>query len=549
MPEQQEQTAAKNTVTIEQAGPCRRKVIVEIPKETITKATDEQYETLRKEALVPGFRKGRAPRRLLEKRFGKEAGETVKLKLLADASDAAVKDSKLDVLREPDIDYEKIELPADGPLKFDFEVEVRPEFELPPLEGIPVEKVKLDVTGGIVDKEIEVLRKYSGVWTPREAGKVELEDQVIADCLLNIEGQEQKLDNIEIHVKPNSFVGDIPVEKLDEVLIGAKMGDTKAVEVTVPKTYFKEELRSKKVDVRITVKDIKWLKPAELNQDFIAKCGAASEDELRKAIRERLQSRLESQSKNRMAEQIYKYLLDKTILDLPMEVAADQAVAILRRQYINLMMQGVQREQIDEHIEQLKAGSEQQAQQQLKIFFIMDKIAEKLGIQTTEEEINGYIAQTASQRHVRPERLKEEMERDGSLEQFKQQVREQKCIAKLLESARITEVEAKARPKATEVLATEHTEDTEKKKKSKAAAKEAEHKAEKAGSPAAKPKLQVSPDKNIRGQAGTGKPEKKTVAKVEAKEKPAKKAPSTPSIVLRTGSLRAGKTPTRKKKT
>lgn len=460
MAEQQEQTGAKNTVTIEQAGPCRKKVIVEIPKETIAKATDSQYETLRKEAIVPGFRKGRAPRRLLEKRFGKDAGEQVKLKLLAEASDAAIKESKLAILREPDIDYEKIALPADGPMKFDFEVEVRPEFELPSLEGIPVNKTKVEVTEGHVDREIEALRKYAGVWAPKEeggstlrgssgqasltTGKVEAEDEVVADVMLNIEGQEQKLDNTEIHVEPYGFVGEIPVEKLDEVLVGAKSGDTKTTEVTVPKTYFREDLRGKKVDIRITVKDIKWLKPAELNQDFITKCGVASEEELRKATRERLQSRLENRGKSEMAEQIYKYLLDNTRFELPVEVAADQAVSLFYRQYVNLMMQGIPREQIDEHIEQLKASSEQQAQQQLKVFFIMDKVADKLGIETTEEEINGYIARLAIQGKVRPERLKEEMQRDGSLAQFKQLVREQKCVAKLLETAKITEVEAKA---------------------------------------------------------------------------------------------------------
>jgi trigger factor len=451
----QEQKPAKNTVTIEKAGPCRKKVIVEIPRETISKATDEQYETFRKEALVPGFRKGRAPRRLLEKRFGKEAGEQVKLKLLADSSDAAIKESKLDILREPEIDPEKIELPAEGPMKFDFEVEVRPEFELPSLEGIPVNKPKLEVTDSHVDREIEMLRKYAGTWTPKETGSVEPEDQIVADVLLNIEGQEQKLDNAEIQVRANGFIADVPVEKLDEILVGAKSGDVKTVEVTVPKTYFKEELRGKSVEIRMSIKDIKWLRPAELNQDFIAKCGVASEDELRKSLRERLQTRLQNQAKTEMAEQIYKYLLDKIDFELPVEVAADQAVSLLRRQYVNLMMQGLQREQIDQHIEQLKSSSEQQAQQQLKIFFIMDKISDKLGIQTTEEEINGRIAQLASQRKIRPERMKEEMQRDGSLDQFKLQVREQKCVAKLLESARITDVEpkpmrqAELRPKPT----------------------------------------------------------------------------------------------------
>ena len=105
--EEEQTQASKNTVTMEEAGPCRKKVIIEIPEESIKAATDEQYVTLRKEALVPGFRKGRAPRRLLEKRFGKETAEQIRLKLMADASDSAIKDSKLDTIREPDIDIEK----------------------------------------------------------------------------------------------------------------------------------------------------------------------------------------------------------------------------------------------------------------------------------------------------------------------------------------------------------------------------------------------------------------------------------------------------------
>ena len=184
--QEQEQTTVKNTVMVEDAGPCRKKLIVEVPEETVKNAVDERYESLRKEAAVPGFRKGRAPRRLLEKRFAKEANEQIKLKLLADASDSAVKDNDLDVLRELDIDYEKLELPESGPLKFEFEVEVRPDIALPPLEGIPVQKQKLEVTDEQVDREIEQLRKWSGLWTPRASGGAELEDQVIADVLLKV---------------------------------------------------------------------------------------------------------------------------------------------------------------------------------------------------------------------------------------------------------------------------------------------------------------------------------------------------------------------------
>ena len=462
---EEETPEPKDIVTIEEAGPCKKKVTIEILEEKIKKATDKQYEKLGKEALVPGFRKGRAPRRLLEKRFGKETTEQIKLTLLDDSSKSAIKDNKLQTIGEPDIDFESIEMPTDGPLTFDFEVEVRPEFDLPQLEGIPVTKTKLEVTDEQIDREIEQMQRWSGVWTPREEGPVELEDQIIADAVLKTEGieEEQKLDNIEIYVRQNGFVGAIPVEKLDELLVGAKAGETKETSVDVPKTFFREEYRGKKVDIQISIKDIKWLKPAELDENLLKRYGVEDEDELREKIQDTLHSRLETQGRTEMTEQINQYLLDKTDLDLPLSVVAEQANSVLQRQYTNLLMRGLSRTQIDEQIEQLQAGSEQQAQQQLKTFFIMDKVADKLEIDVTEEEINGHIAQLAMQREQRPEKMREDMERNGSLAQFRLEVRQDKCIAKLLETAVITEKKPEKKPKKTKKTAKKSAEKAEKK--------------------------------------------------------------------------------------
>jgi len=439
--EEEQSTTPKNIVTIEEAGPCKKKVSIEIPEEKIKNSTDAQYNDLRKEALVPGFRKGRAPRRLLEKRFGKETTEQIKLKLLIDASDSAVKDNELQIIGEPDIDFENIELPVEGPMKFDFEVEVRPDFDLPQLEGIPVTRTKLEVTDEQIDREIERLQRWSGIWTPRKDGPVEPEDQIIADALIKAEGieEEQKLDNIEIYVRQNGFIGEIPVEKLDEQLAGAEAGQTKQISVEVPKTYFREEYRGKKVDIQIDIKDIKWLKPAELDENFLTRLGIEDENELREKTQDTLHGRLETQVRIQMTEQIHQYLLEDTDFELPLDVVAAQAKTLLQRQYTNLMMRGLSREQLEEQIEQLQAGSEEQAREQLKTFFIMDKVADKLEIDVSEEEINGHIAQIAIQRGQRPERMREQMERDGSLAQFKLEVGQNNCIAKLLETAKITE--------------------------------------------------------------------------------------------------------------
>ena len=462
---EEESPEPKDIVTLEDAGPCKKKVTIEIVQEKIKKAIDKQYEELGKEALVPGFRKGRAPRRLLEKRFGKDTTEQIKLTLLADASKSAIEDNKLQTLGEPDIDFEKIELPAEGSLTFDFEVEVRPEFDLPQLEGIPVAKTKLEVTDEQIDREIEQMQRWSGVWTPREEGPVELEDQIIADAVLKIEEieEDEKLDNVEIHVRQNGFVGAIPVEKLDELLVGTKAGETKETSVDVPETFFREEYRGKKVDIQISIKDIKWLKPAELDENFLKRYEVEDKDELREKIQDTLHSRLEGQSRTEMTEQIYKHLLDKTEFDLPMDVVAEQTSSVLQRQYTNLLMRGLSREQIGEQVEQLQAGSEQQAQQQLKTFFIMDKVADKLDIEVTDEEINGHIAQLAMQRGQRPEKMREDMERNGSLAQFSLEVRQDKCVAKLLETAVITEKKPEKKAKKAKKTENKSTKKAEKK--------------------------------------------------------------------------------------
>jgi trigger factor len=431
-----------NVVTISDAGPCKKKVEIEIPAEVVHEKLDEKYKELRRDALIPGFRKGRAPIRLLEKRFGTDITRQVKLELMATASEAALKDNSIDALRDPDIDHEKVELPEEGPMKFEFEVEVRPEFDLPELEGIEVEKPKIEVTDAKVEAELLELRKRTGVWSPKEGGAQE-DDRIVADVVLVTEGSadHDKRDNIEITVRKTGFVAAVPVDGLDALLVGAAGGDEKKTTVEVPATFYNEQYRGKKVDITISVKEVKKLEPAEVNEEFLSRFAVPDEATLKDNIREQLSRNAERQARTAMSEQIYAYLRDKTEFELPEAVVAEQSLSILQRQYTNMLMQGMAKEQIEEQMEQLKAGSKEQAADQLKLYFIMDKIASKFDITTTEEEINGHIAYVAAFRGRRPEKMREELARDGSLAQFALQVREEKCIEKILESAKITEVE------------------------------------------------------------------------------------------------------------
>jgi len=435
------ETEVKNIVKIEDCGPCKKKILVEVPEKSIKSALDKQYSELRKDALVPGFRKGRVPMRLLMKKFGKDVGEQVKLKLLADASEAAIKDNELESLNEPDLKHDEIKLPDEGAMKFDFEIEVRPQFELPSLEGIAVEKPKIEVAEKQLDEQVEQLRRNMGIWTPKADGIAQSRDQVIADVVLNVEEQQEdeKLNNIEITLQKGGFVGAVTVENLDEVLAGAKSGDVVKTSVDVAQSFHEQKYRGKKVDIEITVKDVKGLEPAELDENLFNRFGVEDEDELRERISDSVQQQAERDARSQMSRQVFDYLLEKIVFDLPADIVADQSTHILQRQYSNMLMQNLEREQIDQQMQQLRASSDEQAKQQLKQLFIMDKVAEKLEVSVSEEEINGHIARIAASRGRRPEKMREQLLRDGSLAQLSLQIREQKCIERMLEDAKITE--------------------------------------------------------------------------------------------------------------
>jgi trigger factor len=447
---------AKTTtqVTIEDVGPCKKKVTVEIPESKVKESLGKKYEELRKDAVLPGFRKGRAPMRLLEKRYGTDVTKQAKLELIVDASQEALKENKIDVLGDPDIEHEKVEVPASGPMKFEFEVTVRPNFELPELEGLELEKPVIEVTDAKVDQEVAALCKRAGFWTPKD-GAVADDDQVIADVTVNVEGaaEHEKHDNIEIYIRKTGFVGGVPVEDLDKLLVKAKVGDEKKTTVEVPATFFNEQYRGKKVNVQITVREVKELKPAELTEEFLSRFGLKSVESLKDSIRKNLESHSEQEAQAAMADQIYHYLDEKISIELPADVVAGQSANIMQRQYANMITRGMPKEEIEQQMEQLRASSEEQAVDQLKQYFIMEKAAEKYEINVTDEEINGYIAQVAAQRGRRPEKMRDEMMRDGSLTHFTMQYKEQKFVDKIIEKAKITEVAPEKATKAAKARA------------------------------------------------------------------------------------------------
>jgi len=436
-------TLPPNVVAIEEAGAARKRIKITVSAERIADKFKTAFDELKKDAVLPGFRRGRAPKRLLEKRFGEDLKQTVKGQVVAEAYEKAVETHKLATIGEPEIDMKKVELPASGPMEFSLEVEVTPEFELPNIEKIAVKRPKLEANDERLNLAVENLRRHFGKWVPA-AGPAGENDTVLAD--VKVQDSENQIITeqpaVQLAVKAGSIAG-VQFENLGEKLTGAVPSATITLDAVVPETHLSEKLRGKKITVTLNVKEVQHLDLPEANEDFAKMLGFGNLEELKSDLRERLVVQLEQETKGAMAQQVYRYLLEHTNLSLPPSLSQRQMVNVLRRRATELMQRGVPENDIAQHIDQLRISSAQQSAVDLKLFFILGKLAEQFSVDVSESELNGRIASIAAQYGRRPERVKHQLQQQGQIEQLFLQVRDGKVVDKLLETAEITDVDEK----------------------------------------------------------------------------------------------------------
>src|SRR5688572_7128933 len=449
--ETEEEQAFEYPIRVEESGPATKKVFVEIPQDRISAKLEEQYKDLRQNAAIPGFRPGHAPQKLIEKRFANDVKEQVRRQLISESYEQAVEKNSLQVIGEPQFDNpDLIQLPESGPLNYSFEVEVQPDINIPELKGIKVKKPKIEVTDENVQQAMTNLREQQGTLVPVEGRGVEDKDYLIADVHVklddNVVGHQH---DAQVVARPGRIAG-IEVDDLDEQLKGLKPGETRAIKTTAPDNHPNEQLRGKDVEIEIALKDIKTLEPVEVNAEFLEGLGFEKESELLDALREQMVERIDYDVQQAMREQVNKHLLEHVQIELPAKLSEKQEQRIVQRRAMDLMMRGVPREQIGANIERLQTGAKDEAVRELKLFFILQKIANEREVDVQEAELNGRIAMLAAQRGVRPEKLKQEMAKDGTLANLYIQLREQKAVDTVIAEAEIEDVDVVAEKKQKE---------------------------------------------------------------------------------------------------
>jgi len=445
-----EAPAYQYAVKVEDAGPATKKVRVEIPKDRIEAKLAEQYKELRSQAAVPGFRPGHAPAKLIEKRFGHEVKEQVRRTLISESYQQAVEQNNLNVIGEPEFDNpDAIKLPEDGTgLTYSFQIEVQPDITLPDLTHLSVKKPKIEVTDENVQQALTNLREQQGALVPVEDRGVEPKDFMYADVHVKL-GDEVVAHQHEAQIvaRPGRIHG-VDIADLDKQVQGLKPGEERTFTVKVPESHADEKLRGKDVQFEFKLNELKKLEPVVIDKDFLTDLGFANEQQLLDALREQMVERITYDVQQSMREQVNQYLLSNVSMELPTRLSDRQADRVVSRRAVDLMMRGVPREQVEANTEKLRSTAKQEAVRELKLYFILQKIANEQNAVVDESELNGRIAMLAAQRGKRPEKLKQEMGKDGTLADLYIQMREQKAIDKLLETAQIEEIELQPKPEA-----------------------------------------------------------------------------------------------------
>jgi trigger factor len=440
LPGDQKPAKLSQIVQIEDAGPCRKRIRVEINRGDIDARFHEHYSKLTFESQLPGFRPGKAPRRLIVKRAEKEVASQVKGEVLLASLQQLGEEHNLAPLSAPDIDPSKVEIPPSGPMIYQFEVEVRPEFEVQPYRGLKLRRpVRTFTPADIAEARGRILREHSQI-VPKEQGTAELGDLLTCDIVFKSGDQILgKLDEQTVVLDKRLAFKDVQVARFSEQMHGAKAGETRTLEAQLSGTI-RHELAGRIIQAVFVIKDVKMFRYPEITDEFVqAKFNISSASLLDEVIRSLLERNLEYTQRQYAREEILKQLLEGTKLELPQELLRRQYDKVKRRRAIELRNDGLELKQIAAELSRMDQNVQATAEAGLRAHFVLQKIAEIEKIDVSEEDLNDEIARIAEREGESPRKTRAKLEKDDALDSVAAEMVERKVLDLIIENAEFTD--------------------------------------------------------------------------------------------------------------
>lgn len=428
-------------VDIQELNACERHIKITIPRTEIDRYFESEFCELSEEAHVPGFRRGMAPRKLVEKRFKKEIGERVKNQLVMQSLAQISEHSGLTPISEPDFKYESIVLPETGPMIFEFNLEVRPSFELPKWQGLTIQRPVHEFTNEEVTRATERYLEQFGTLVPTN-DSAQNGDYIVAKLIFRSNGEVVSQANEEtIRIRPTLSFSDGLIKDFDQLMVGVKAGDHREAKISLSEDSPNPALRGTEIEASFEILEVKKLQLPELTHEFLDRIGEFKNiGDFRDGVLDSLKQQLDYEQRQAVRQQITKALTVSASWDIPQALLQSQAERELERMIIELRRSGYTDDVIKKEINYLRQNSRTVVAQSMKEHFILEKIAEVEDVQDNPEDYETEIKLIANQKGSNPRRIRSQLEKQGSMDILRNQIIERKVIDLILQHAKFVDV-------------------------------------------------------------------------------------------------------------
>lgn len=438
-PDQEAQVKLKQTIEIKDVGPCKKHVKVTVERDLIDARLDEKFTEIvhSDQPQVRGFRPGKAPRKLIEKQYRESVSEEVKTQVLMASLEQLADEQVIAPLSPPDLDPNAIKLPEEGPFVYEFEIEVRPEFDLPSYKGLKLRRPVRTFTDADVEAEQKRLLEPYGQLVPKEPPVVALNDYLTADVTISFRGKEiNKLSEVRVKVDKQLALSDGIAEDFGAKMVGAKPGDVRAVDITLGQELGAEQLRGQKVQATFAVKDVKTVRQPELTRELLEEVfGVSTPESLKEFVKTVLERRLEYTQRQAARKQVLEQIAAAATWDLPQDMLRRQARKTLARKVMEMKNAGMSDEQIKGRRRMLEQDTLQSTAGALKEHFVLQKVAEVEKIEIEEEDLDREIERIADQSGESVRRVRARMEKEDLMEALATDLLERKALDLILAGA------------------------------------------------------------------------------------------------------------------
>ena len=440
-------------VAVESPSTCVRHLTVTISPEDIERYYDDAFSEMMPKAEVPGFRAGRAPRKLVEHRFRKEMKDQVKGSLLVDSIAQVTEEENLSAISEPDFKLDSVVLPDEGPMTFEFNLEVRPEFDVPKWKGLKLERPQREFDAADIDRQMEKILGGYGRLVPHE-GPASSGDYVTVN--LSFKDGEKVISSSQeevIRLRPVLSFRDCKIEKFDKLMKGVVAGETREGMAKLTDDAPNESLRGKKITAEFEVLDVKKLEVPELTQSMLEDLGDFdSEADFRDTILDTLYRQLEYHQGQEIRKQITATLTEAANWELPPDLLKRQSARELERAVLELRRSGFSDEEIQRHENELRQNSAINTARALKEHFILEKIAEEEQIDVESSDFDEEIRLIARQSGESARRVRARLDKGGMMDALRNQIVERKVIDQIRDAAKVKNVPFEMEESDTEAI-------------------------------------------------------------------------------------------------